>query len=100
MTDETDDPLSPANLRKYFKAGTANVTDDQLKDLLRKSLTDDVIKKSMLAQIPGLMQDAEKSGKSKEELKQYQDQLTAWFSKPETIAKTRDGIINDPQTLS
>ncbi len=96
-----DDIFDPSNLRKAFKEQTSKLTDDQLRDYVRKSLTDDDIKKTLMAAIPDLMEDAKKSGKYNEaELEKYKNQLVTAFSKPEVINATREKIVNDPRTLA
>ncbi|HTK85649.1 MAG TPA: hypothetical protein VL625_11260 [Patescibacteria group bacterium] len=96
-----DDIFDPANLRKAFKEQTSKLTDDQLRDYVRKSLTDEDIKKTLMAAIPDLMEDAKKSGKySPAELEKYKNQLVTAFSKPEVINSTREKIVNDPRTLA
>jgi hypothetical protein len=100
MGGENDKIFSEQNLRKYFKEGTANITDEQLKSYMRDSLADDVVKNLLMASIPDLMDGFRKSGEyNEEQLNKIENQLKVNFAKPEIIASTREKIINDPESL-
>lgn len=100
MGGNSDKLFSDENLKKFFREGNKDLTDDQLRDYVRKGLSDEDVKTILMQSIPDLMEDAKNSGKySAAQLEKHRQDLVTAFSKPEIIAQARERIVNDPQTL-
>lgn len=94
-----DDLLSDEKLREYFRNGTANITDEQIRGYLTTTLTDDFLKAQLLKALPGLLEEAKQKGMKPEDIEKQEKALREALTSPKAIEDTRQSILNNPEVV-